>query len=309
MNYQVLDDKQVDEFVDRGYICLRKGVPKDFMDEATSTLWVRLGYDAHDPATWSEDFFGMPRQRSWMPEEAAPTVWGAACDLAGGPDRVADGKWSDSFIPNFGRSTDKPYEAMTPTSAGWHLDGDEFRRYLDSPDLVLRIFSLFSDTPAKGGPTVILPESVGLISRYLNEHRDGPLSAQIDQKSIAAQCREVVELTGEAGDVFLVHPFMLHASSPNILEIARILHTESVKLRQPMRFDRDDPADFSPLERSILHAVGVDRLDYTPEGPRQVIRNHNAKRRAYIRAERKRMEDLRLRTAAISAANAFQGYR
>lgn len=217
-------------------------------------------------------------------------------------------RWSDGFVVNFAMRSDVPYERPTPTTRGWHIDGDYFRRYLDSPEQALLTIVLFSDVKPKGGPTMVLPESMDLISRYLNEHRQGPHITDMDLPSIAKQCTEVVELTGSPGDVFLVHPFTLHAASPNVLKVARIMQNMGSSLREPMCFDREDPSEFSPVERSILRGIGVDRLAYAPEGPREVRRDHAAKRRAYIRVERKRVEAMRLRAAAVAAANSLHGF-
>jgi hypothetical protein len=38
-----------------------------------------------------------------------------------------------------------------------------------------------------------------------------------------------------------------------------------------MRFDRADPAEHSTVERAVLHALGVERLDYRPAAARQSI--------------------------------------
>jgi len=41
-----------------------------------------------------------------------------------------------------------------------------------------------------------------------------------------------------------------------------------VVLKEPMNFNRDDPADFSLLEQATLHYLGLERLDFQPPGPR-----------------------------------------
>jgi hypothetical protein len=40
------------------------------------------------------------------------------------------------------------------------------------------------------------------------------------------------------------------------------MENDNVSLAAPMRFNRPDPADHSILERSILHHLGLDRLDF-----------------------------------------------
>jgi len=41
----------------------------------------------------------------------------------------------------------------------------------------------------------------------------------------------VVEMTGEPGDVYLVHPLMMHAQSPNCLAMPRIVLSSTVYRR------------------------------------------------------------------------------
>ena len=49
----------------------------------------------------------------------------------------------------------------------------------------------------------------------------------------------------------------------------RFITNTCVSLRAPMRFDRPDPSDFSVLERSVLRALGVPRLDFRATGLRE----------------------------------------
>jgi hypothetical protein len=42
-----------------------------------------------------------------------------------------------------------------------------------------------------------------------------------------------------------------------------------VVLKEPMNLNRDDPAEFSLIERATLHALGKDRYDFRPTMPRE----------------------------------------
>jgi hypothetical protein len=65
----------------------------------------------------------------------------------------------------------------------------------------------------------------------------------------------VAEAQGSIGDVALLHPFMLHANSPNCGVAPRIICNPCVRLHEPMQLDRDDPADYSPVEWAIVNAL------------------------------------------------------
>ncbi|MEZ4557815.1 MAG: hypothetical protein R2854_15445 [Caldilineaceae bacterium] len=83
------------------------------------------------------------------------------------------------------------------------------------------------------------------------------------------QCQEFVEVTGETGDFIIMHSFMLHASSNNHAGRVRFMTNPPVVLKEPLNFNRADPADFSLLERATLHALGMERYDFQPTAPRE----------------------------------------
>ena len=80
-----------------------------------------------------------------------------------------------------------------------------------------------------------------------------------------------VEATGEVGDVYLLHPFILHAKAQNVLRLPRIITNPPVTLAEPMRFDRTDPDEHSLVERAVLRALDVERLEFAPAAARQNV--------------------------------------
>lgn len=82
-------------------------------------------------------------------------------------------------------------------------------------------------------------------------------------------CEEFVEATGNAGDVYLIHPYMLHSAAPNPSGRPRFITNPPVAFKEPMNFNREDPDDFSLVERVVLRALGVERLDYRITGKRE----------------------------------------
>jgi hypothetical protein len=84
-----------------------------------------------------------------------------------------------------------------------------------------------------------------------------------------AQCHDFVELTGKAGDFVILHPYMVHASSQNVLGIPRWMSNPPIVLKDHFNLNRPNPDDFSLLERATLHYLGLERYDFTPAGPRE----------------------------------------
>lgn len=66
---------------------------------------------------------------------------------------------------------------------------------------------------------------------------------------------QVVEGTASAGDIFLCHPFLFHAASPNHRGIPRFLCNRTTPLYEPMAVHRTD-GSHSPLETSLCRALG-----------------------------------------------------
>jgi hypothetical protein len=61
------------------------------------------------------------------------------------------------------------------------------------------------------------------------------------------------EATGEIGDVYLLHPFMLHSASKNLLREVRIITNPPVSLKEPFNYDGKNP---SLVEQKTLRDLG-----------------------------------------------------
>jgi hypothetical protein len=231
--------------------------------------------------------------------EFAPRVYDAMCDLVGGEDRIGQPcRWSDHFIVNLGVGADEPWQPAGPDTPGWHKDGDFFRHFLDSPEQGLLVFVNWTDVVHQGGPTYIATDSVPVVAKFLAERPEGVLPSEFNFRELVGQCREFEEATGAAGDVFLLHPFVLHAASQNPLRVIRIITNPPVHLNEPMRFDRSAPDEHSPVERGVLAGLGVDRYEFRPAGERERVVPERVKRQ-----ERMRQEELERAQQAVMAGH------
>jgi hypothetical protein len=295
MTAPALTDVQLEAFLEHGHVtipqCFTREDAQPWLDDA----WVRLGYDPDDPGTWAEQRVHMPSDRHVGVREFAPKAWAAACELLGGEERiVAPYTWGDGFIFNLGVGADRDWEPPSPASPGWHKDGDFFRHFLDSPEQGLLTLVLWSDIEPRGGGTFVAADSVAPVARLLASRPEGVRPDDFDYDDLISQCERFVETTGRLGDVVLLHPFVLHAVSQNHLGTARIITNPPIALKEPMRFDRPDPTDHSPVERAVLRALGVERLDYRPTGARETIVPERVLR------QRRMLEEERARLAAAA---------
>jgi len=278
-DYQVLSDDQVQHFLDKGYLVVKGCVEPELAQRWTDRAYHRLGYDKQDPNSWEKDLVHMHPESSLPIREISKNAWLAICDVVGGENRVEDTvmeveghfdrinsfEWSDTFIVNFARGHDQPWQPPSANVSGWHQDGAYFRHFLNSREQALLTVLYWSEVNHQGGGTFIAPDSVRPVARFLADHPEG-VSA-VPAEDIIGQCTEFVEITGEIGDFVILHPFMLHTSSQNVLGVPRFMSNPPVVLKEPLDLNRRDPADFSLLERATLHYLGLERLDFRPTAP------------------------------------------
>lgn len=296
-DYPPLTAEQTEHFLTRGHVVIHDCFSRDFAEEWTSTAFKRLEYDPNDPSTWEKEIIHMPASFRVPIQEIAPKAWQAACELLGGEERVAPSTWGNGMIVNFHKGADTPWQPPSPEVKGWHKDGDFFRHFLDSPEQGLLTIVIWSDIEPQGGGTFVACDSVAPVARALAAHPEGVLPGGPPESpfnSLIHQCTEFIELTGRIGDVVLIHPYVLHASSQNHSGKARFITNPPISLREPMQFNRENPADFSPVERAILRGLGVERLDFKATGPRERIVSEGQKRK------QKMLEEEQARVAAVA---------
>lgn len=280
--FQVLTDEQAQHFVEKGFVRIKGCVDPALARAWTAEAYGRLGYDPVDRSTWAKEIVWMDRNHVAKIKDISPRGWGALCDVTGGADRIDhkvmeiesehfttidSTEWSDAFIVNFRRGADKPWMKPSVEAGGWHKDGSFFRHFLDSREQGLLTIVYWSEVGHKGGGTFIAPDSIKHVARYLADHPEG-VDPRFDFGSLIDKCEEFVEVTGEVGDFIILHPYMLHASSNNHSSVVRFMTNPPVVLKEPMNFNRDDPDEFSLIERATLHGLGVDRYDFRPTAPR-----------------------------------------
>jgi hypothetical protein len=292
MSEPILSDAEIEQFVARGFVRLRGCFSRELALESTRRACERLYCSLDDPATWPEGRIRAPETGRVPFEDIAPRAWQAACELIGGTERALSCTWGDGYIINFGKEA-SAWQPPSPVIHRdewllWHKDGDFFRHFLDSPEQGLLVIAVFSDIADQGGGTYLACDSVGHVARFLAEHPEGVLPRGTPCEEIIGKCEDFIEATGSIGDVYLMHPFMLHTRSINPSGRARFIINPPVKLKEPMCFARRDPREHSPVERAVLRALAKDSYDFVPSQPRQAIIPERLQRDKAIWEERAR---------------------
>ena len=290
----VLSAADARHFVECGYVVVHNAFSRALAEQVCATAWNELesdyDVDRNEASSWhrlpgqSRGIGGYVRTKgsglTLKLRDVAPRALAAQVDVAGGVDRFqsADGlAWSDTAIGNLGRSDTRPWASPSQRQAGWHKDGWHFRHFLDSPEQGLLTVPIFSSIAAKGGGTFVAVDSIRPVAELLHDHPEGlhPDGVQGGGYLIPGlidECSNFVELTGEPGDLVIVHPFVLHRVSQNSSSRPRFIANVAVVLAEPMNFVRPAGECYSLVELAILNALGVDSLDFVATGRRALLK-------------------------------------
>lgn len=254
-------------FLRDGFVHLPEAVPQSVARECEKLLWDEAGYDPADPTTWTDPVhWVLYRDDEPFVRAINSPALTDAYDALVGRDRWVRRDYVGSFPLRFPH----PQE---PVEAGWHIDASFFARELTDDDLesvatlrevesrvnvrsrgrALLLLMLFSDVGSADAPTRIRVAShldmPPVLTPYGDEGvgHDPVFVAAVDAASAA---RPVAQATGRCGDVYVCHPFLVHAAQTHRGSRHRFLAQPGI-----------DPADqidpwasgraLSPVEQAI----------------------------------------------------------
>jgi hypothetical protein len=111
---------------------------------------------------------------------------------------------------------------------------------------------LFSDVGEDDAPTRIRVGSHFDMARYLAPAGEAGMS-HMELSGMGAD-RPLALATGEAGTVYLCHPFVVHAAQIHRGYVPRFMAQPPLALAEPYRLHRDD-GSYSPVEIAIRQAL------------------------------------------------------
>lgn len=244
-----LTDDQVDRFVTDGWVHVEAAFPREVADAGRALLWERTGCDPDDPTTWTRPVVRLGGYHDEPFRTAATTP-----RLCAAYDRlVGAGRWETpgglgTWPVRFPHDED-------PGDDGWHVEGTfagpdgSTRLNVRSDGRALLMLFLFSDVGPDDAPTRIRTGSHRDVVPLLAPHGDegAEFFAFAAQAVPATEHRPVAVATGAAGDVFLCHPFLVHAGQRHRGTSPKFM--AQPPLRPNGRLDIDHPE--SPVERVV----------------------------------------------------------
>ena len=329
------------QFVQTGYVRVTDAFPRSIAETVVEHAWEELERDYEvdraDPASWDRPMMfhrkggihGYVRvppsgTRFNLPGDA-PRAFRAQTDAIGGASRLPDGganlAWSDASVANLGVAGHPGREQPQPQLGGWHKDGWHFRHFLNSPEQGLLTVPIYSDIAPDSGGTHVAVDSIAPVARLLAAHPEGlhPDSVQGAGyliPGLVEQCSAFEELTGDAGDMVILHPFMIHRACINPSPRPRFIANAALVLTEPMNFAREAGDAYSLVELAVLWALKMNRLEFATTRDRLAVlpgpmrKDEDTQReRELLQAEMSRFADVGHRTPAWGREHGYQSNR
>jgi hypothetical protein len=258
-----LTQSQREQFIETGAVHLPGVIPRPAAEAMADRLWDTLasqhGLVRDRPETWSRERpaqFRDLRHSGAFADMASPGLTAILDDLFGEGAWTPPAPWGGPLV------TFPTQAAWRIPHAAWHLDIMPGQVFQPWPDYI-RIFTFLAPLQPGGGGTVYVSGSHRVVMQMMAEAprpdrlRSAALAAVLRAESpwIAALCSpdddpgrtarfmqagatlrgvdlRVAEMTGEPGDVVLMHPATLHSLSPNRRTTPRLMLAESVYSRR-----------------------------------------------------------------------------
>ncbi|QRK11779.1 phytanoyl-CoA dioxygenase family protein [Archangium violaceum] len=254
-----LTEAQVHQFIQDGFVRVDRAFPRELADECRALLWRDTGCNPDEPATWTQPVVRLGEYGHEPFRKAANTpVLHAAFEQLVGAGRWLPRASLGSFPVRFPSPVD-------PGDTGWHVDASfpgedagnffSWRVNVASRGRALLMLFLFSDVGEKDAPTRIRIGSHLDVARLLEPEGDAGLSfMEMAGKLDVTAERSVALATGEAGTVYLCHPFLVHAAQPHHGMRPRFMAQPPLFMREPfpLHLEEGNP---SPVERAIRQGL------------------------------------------------------
>jgi hypothetical protein len=253
-----LEPAQIEQFITDGFVRIDNAFPRERADAARAILWKATGCSPDDPASWTQPVIrlGMFTQTPFIEAANTPSLHAAFDQLVG------QGRWLRPAA--MGTFPVRFPSAVDPGDAGWHIDVSfgtdtpdfmSWRANIHSKGRALLMLFLFSDVGEHDAPTRIRVGSHVDIARQLAPAGEqGLMLRELAADGFATSAhRPVVTATGNAGTVYLCHPFLVHAAQPHQGQRPRFLAQPPLLPADP---DNRPHGDLNPVEQATARALG-----------------------------------------------------
>ncbi|MED5463200.1 MAG: hypothetical protein VX699_00995, partial [Myxococcota bacterium] len=278
----VLSQEQIDFFVEHGYLKLEQCIPRSVAQQMVRETFQQGGclqsiysrtvqgqipyedhhFDLEDSTKWSaKRRLDVDTGHFKSIEELSPKLWAALADLAGGASRIKTTQMASKWILNT-RYEEDASPSLTPDnypqirSAYWHADTISKTSTLIGRFDGFSLLFLWSDLEAGGGGTLYSPQSIQALLKRYNQHPEGlDTTTHEGLSNVMESCDSFLEVTGNAGDVIILHALGLHAfNERKNKKRVRILENLGVALKKQLNYSPENHSA-SPLEKCVSSKI------------------------------------------------------
>jgi len=256
--HNILNQKQIQSFISEGFVRIDNAFSSDLALEARNILWKDIPANPNDNTTWTQPvvWLGMYSQEPFVNAANSEILHNAFDQLVG------KGKWIPCM--SMGAFPIRFPAEVDAGDTGWHVDAgfpgvdpNDFFAYrinLNSKGRGLLMLFLFSDVGEMDAPTRILKSSHLNVAKLLEgKGEDGLSFMELAAELTNLPKTEEVLAVGQAGTVYLCHPFLVHAAQRHYGKVPKFMAQPPLLLRQ--NFDINGEGPFSPVEQAIKNAL------------------------------------------------------
>ncbi len=279
--HKQLSQEEVEIFMKEGCLVVHNVFPQEIADKVISLVCAELKLDMKDPSTWPKHLVALQKVLQKKGNKLQlPSDWPKFTPLMILKKNLEADLVSEIYTQRYCETIDDlcgagrwkmrrelghwpilfPFfrdHLWQPLEGGWHLDGDFERMSITSANIGLILMHLFTDIHFGGGGTAVRIGSHHYTARILAEAGPDGLEREelIPHVITATQHLPVRELTGNNGDLLIMHPWVVHSSSLNTSEHFRIAANKHIALYSPMNFMRNKRSDYSLAELTVVDSI------------------------------------------------------
>lgn len=254
----VLSAQEIEQFVADGFVKLEGVFSRETAAACREILWRDLKLSPDRPEEWIQPVvrLGMYADSPFRTAASSPLLTEALDQLVGA------GRW---IPPQALGAMVVRFPVGKPWDDGWHIDASfpppddpgsfdyfRWRVNFESRGRAMLMLFLFSDCGADDAPTRVRAGSHLPMARQLTAHGEAGISlTDLAREGFdSSEGCDVALAKGEAGTVWLLHPFTVHAAQPHRGTEPRFLAQPGLVPAEANRIT-DSAAELSPVERAI----------------------------------------------------------
>lgn len=254
-----LTSEQINGFISNGFVKMQSAFSTDIANKCRAILWEKTLCDPNNPDSWTQPVIRIGELGFEPFINAANTrILHKAFDQLVGKDNWFPRLTMGSFPIRF------PTKEKA-TDTGWHVDasfpGEDVNNYFEwrinikSKGRGLLMLFLFSDVTEKDAPTLIKVGSHLEVARILEPEGEKGLSfMELAERLNTIATNEVFCATGQAGTVYLCHPFLVHAAQNHYGTTPKFMAQPSLLIKNDFNTIKTG-SQLCPVEKAILNAL------------------------------------------------------